>query len=73
MSQSYRGKPHIQVWAYSSDGTSKHYESITQAALNQEERLVTVRQAANDCRITRQGTLYSFKPSTSLVVNGLNE
>ena len=59
-----RGKAKVEVWAYGNDGMCKKFSSITEAALAMGENPVTLRQAANDGRITRKGFLYSFNQLT---------
>lgn len=60
----HRGKAPVEIWAYGNDGMCKKFGSITEAALAMGEHPVTLRQAANDGRITRKGYLYSFNQLT---------
>lgn len=64
MNEKRRGKAPVEIWAFGNDGMCRKFDSITEAALTMGEHPVTIRQAANDCRITRKGYLYSFNQLT---------
>lgn len=54
-----KGKPKVQVWLYTEDGVELHCDSITSAAKETKDNVVTARNCLHNNRISIRGYLYS--------------